>query len=505
MSGKEIKELRIQGLLQDALEMAMVEYQDAPENIWCKRNLAWVYAEMIKQKAVCGDVDGVVEIWNNLLNLRVLRDETMLSNVLCWHLRTLLATIERVFSLEEVGVAVQKVFVLAQTLNPEKPGKAYSVLAKAFYRLRRKWNGFIDFMDWWGWKSFLSEDYQREVFNGKKMPISLVEGCYIAYAKELLEKGDVKLIEEFLPKMENINREYPDMSYIGYYMGKLMLKLGQKGEKALEIIIPFVRKKKTEFWTWQLMAEVLEGDREKYIACLLRAVNCNVVEHFLIKIYYTLLHVALNEKDYVGCCYYIDKYVKVKNQLQLSIPREIDDLMKSEWFGTSLGKSKFDEIDYMYITDTLLMNDLPEHVAVVTFVNEVKQMASVVWGKQCVGFFCYRNLLKHVYVGQVLCMRWEKCGEDGFIKALTVRNVEGVKPDSSFWNEVEGEIVFAGKNEVCFLKNGNEMIFVPKVLVRNNNLQKGVRCNAEIIYDYDKKKCRWGWRCFCLKGIVMSK
>lgn len=495
MSGKEIKELRIQGRLEDALEMAVTEYQDAFDNIWCKRNLAWVYAEMIKQKAECGDVGKVVEIWKNLESLGVLKDETILSNALCWYLRTLLYKVESLCSQEEIGLAVQKVFGLAQTLNPEKPGKAYSVLAKAFYRLRKKWYGFMNFMDWWGWENFLSDDYQCEVFNGKKMPISLAEGCYIAYAKELIGKKDEQLIKEFLPKLENINREYPEMSYIGYYMGKLMLKLGQKGEKALEIIIPFVRKKRSEFWTWQLMAEALVENREKYIACLLRAVNCKTVEHFLVKIYDTLLHVALHEKDYVGCTYYINKFVKVKNQLQADIPVEIEELMMCDWFGACYGKSKFDEIDYMRITDSLLMNDLPEYVAVVTFVNDAKRMASIIWGKQCVGFFCYRDLLEKVEVGQFLCMRLEKCGDDGFIKALTVRVAENVQPDASFWKEVEGNVVFVGKNKICFLKCDNEMFFVPKVLVQNNDIQGGGRYKAEVVYDYDKKKCGWGWRC----------
>lgn len=500
MSGKEIKELCIQGRLHDALEMAVAEFQNTPDNIWCKRNLAWVYAEMIKQKAECGDVDKVVEIWKNLVDMEILKDEIILSNVLCWHLRTLLSKVEYLGSQEEIGGMVQRVFGLAQTLHPEKPGKAYSVLAKAFYRLRKKWFGFMNFMDWWGWENFLSDDYQCEVFNGKKMPISLVEGCYIAYAKEVMGKGDEKVIKEFLLKLESINQEYPEMSYVGYYMGKLMLKLGQKGEKTLEIIIPFVRKKKSEFWTWQLLAEALIGDREKYIACLLRAVHCKTVEHFLVKIYDTLLHEALYEKDYVGCTYYINKFVKVKEQLQTGVPVEIERLMECDWFGVEQGKSKFDEIDYMRITDELLMNDLPEYVAVVVFVNEEKQMASVIWGKQCTGFFCYRNLLKKVEVGQVLSMRWEKCGGDGFIKALSVQIAENVRPDSSFWKEVEGEAIFIGKNEVCFLKYNREMLFVPKNLVRSNNIQSGMTYKAEIIYDLDKKKNRWGWRCCCFKS-----
>lgn len=499
MSGKEIKELRIQGRLEDALEMAVSEFQNASDNIWCKRNLAWVYAEMIKQKAECGNVDEVAEIWKNLVDLGILKDEAMLSNALCWYLRTLLSKVESLCSQDEIGEVVQRVLGLAQTLNPEKPGKAYSVLAKAFYRLRKKWYGFTNFMDWWGWENFLSDDYQCEVFNGKKMPISLAEGCYIAYAKDVMGKGDEKLIKEFLPKLENMNRKYPEMSYIGYYMGKLMLKLGQKGEKALEIIIPFVRKKKSEFWTWQLMAEALAGDREKYIACLLRAVHCKTVEHFLVKIYDTLLHEALYEKDYVGCTYYINKFVKVKKQLQVSVPSEIEKLMKCDWFGVGRGKSKFDEIDYMRITDELLMNDLPEYVAVVVFVNEEKQMASIIWGKQCVGFFCYRNLLENVEVGQLLCMRWEKCGGDGFLKAFTVRIAENVRPDSSFWKEVEGEAMFVGKNGVCFLKCGHEMFFVPKALAGSMRIQSGVKYKAEIIYDFDKKKNRWGWRCCCFK------
>ena len=43
MPSKEIKELRQSGKLKEALEMAKNELDAAPENIWAKRNIIWVF------------------------------------------------------------------------------------------------------------------------------------------------------------------------------------------------------------------------------------------------------------------------------------------------------------------------------------------------------------------------------------------------------------------------------------------------------------------------------
>lgn len=82
-------------------------------------------------------------------------------------------------------------------------------------------------MEWWGWQTFRPEDYlQEKLPNGKLMPLSLAEGCHIAYAKLLLQIGDKDRITRFLPQLESLSEAYPAMLYPGYYTGKLLVSIG---------------------------------------------------------------------------------------------------------------------------------------------------------------------------------------------------------------------------------------------------------------------------------------
>ena len=74
--------------------------------------------------------------------------------------------------------------------------------------------------------------------------MSLAEQAYIAYSKALLKRNDREKIENFVPKIEKLMEDYPDMMYPGYFCGKLKLAMGVERESALDIIMPFVRKKK---------------------------------------------------------------------------------------------------------------------------------------------------------------------------------------------------------------------------------------------------------------------
>jgi len=49
MPSKEIKELRESGKLHESHEMALSEFEAAPDNIWALRNLAWSFYYLLKE------------------------------------------------------------------------------------------------------------------------------------------------------------------------------------------------------------------------------------------------------------------------------------------------------------------------------------------------------------------------------------------------------------------------------------------------------------------------
>ena len=84
MPARDIKKLRESGELAQALTLAKAELQADPGNIWPKRNISWVYYDYLKQNSSLEQFDAFILWLNELKNLELPPEETMLFEQLCW-------------------------------------------------------------------------------------------------------------------------------------------------------------------------------------------------------------------------------------------------------------------------------------------------------------------------------------------------------------------------------------------------------------------------------------
>lgn len=496
MPYREIKDLRMSGQLEAALEMALSEYEENPEGEWERRNLSWVYYDFCKRAADQGDWDSFKEHISKLTDYDFVQEDQMLNNSLTWCLLKISRSVLRKYSNQkDINQVLDQLYVYAQALNLTRPGKEHSLILDIFYRFRDEWSEFPAFMEWWGWDNFEAEDYQLEkMSNGKTMPISKVEGCYIAVSKQLLAKNNADEIRAFIPRIEKISDEHPEMTYTGYYEGKLRLKTGELGEETLEAIIPFVKKKVTEFWAWQLLAEAVQDDEEKSLACLLRAANSRTKMSFLVNVFYQIARYLVSKDDYAGARKYLEKYVEVKQKSENQfIPRDVYMWTRQPWYTTAEGPSIVDNLDYMKITNEILAGDLPEHIVLVTFVNKEKNVANFIYARGKEGFFRYSRDLRP-RIGSVLSLRWEKMEENGRVNALTAAEVKEI-PETNFCKVVTGTIASNPRGTAHFLRVGRESYFIEPSILPKQGIEDGTEFTALIAYMFNKKRGEWGWKC----------
>lgn len=496
MNGPKIKELRQQGELDEALTLALNDLKKDPDNIWSKRNLAWVYDDYCELYAKAGDVSYFKEYFCKLTELINLADEKMLSNTLCWRIRSLLKSCDNKLSEKQMSQLCDELFVLCKHISPDKPSVPYSVLLDTFYKLRDVWSGFTVFCEWWGWDNFSSADYERATLsNGKKMPLSLAESVYIAYAKQLLtdkNKDAIKLFEPLLDKMEEL---YPEMMYISYYHCKCLLMLGDK-ENAIESILPFAKKKHSDFWIWQLMAEVVSNDEEKVLACLMRAVNCKTSENFLVKVRQQLAHFLYRKGDYAGARYHIDKYIKHRTDNGELVFNDVLQWIKGAWYTEAKGESMFKNLDYMYITNALLMEDVPGYIAVVVNVNKEKGMATIIYGKEKKGFFRYSSFFKMLTVGTFLKISYSDISNTGYMNLISA-SITDELPSVDFFRTEKGVVKINNQHGIGFLNS----CFIPQSLCESAALHEGESVKADVFYEYNLKKNEWGWKCLKINKV----
>ncbi len=495
MAFKQVMEMRKSGSQAEAYEMALNDYQQAPEDIWAKRAMSWCLFDTLKANASCAQKEVFVSKLMEVKELGIPGDETMFWNNVVWPINAIVRDCSRERQWDELTT----LFDAIKDFPFVKPSKEYSVLLNAFLTGKEDWDGIVAFCDWWGFDNFREEDYECEVLsNGKKMPISLAESAHLAYAKALINKQDKDAIMAFIPKLQELADQNPKMQYPNYYVGKLLLATGSDKQEAVKSLLPFVRKKQSDFWVWQLLAEAFMDDDEKYMACILRAVNCHVQEQFLVRVYLILADALRQRGYYADARFYLDKYCQIKAETQTNVSREANSMLNEAWYAEAAGQKPSFELDYITITNELLFADTPETDAVVSFVNKDKKVVNVVFGKGKEGFFKYDRFIKKLNNGDSLKIRIQEVSADGFMKVYSAR-VSDTPADSDYCKLVIGSVSSNKSMTAFFLQAEKESFYIPSIIAGKMQLVIGEPVSAIVLYSYSKKKCEWKWVCVKVK------
>ncbi|GGG88460.1 hypothetical protein GCM10011416_00910 [Polaribacter pacificus] len=514
MPAKEIKELRESGKLEEALAMAQNELETNPENVWGKRNLAWVYYAFLKKEQ--GNQNEFITILNKVIELKMPENENLFFEQFCWAIGGHIFKISKSeLSNSDKFNAVNLIFEIIKTLKLEQ-SKGHSFLLKSFHNAFKelpsdgKFNtdNFVDnsksysaVFQWAGFDSFLEEDFEPFEINGRKI-MSFVEQVIIAYAKVLL-KGErlqggglsAKINEEktelFLKFIDIVIDEHPDFQYSLYYKSKLLLGL-ERFERAKKSLIPFVKKKKNDFWVWDLLGEAYTDDVEMQMACLCKALTLNTKESFLVKVHQKLADLLIGKELYKEASVEVLNSITIRKKNDWKINNELIKYTHLDWFEKELNikdNKKFYE-EQALLAEELLYNNHEEIVIVIDFVNTNKKVVNFIKDKNITGFFSYKHLKMNPKTGDIYKARLNPIGVDGFYKVLTFKNSPNLESDVI--KKVSGNLNITTNREFGFINDN----FVSPDLIKKYQLKDGDSVICNTILSFNKKKNEWGFKVF---------
>jgi hypothetical protein len=253
MSFKEVKELRKNGRLDEALIMAQADLEADSSNVWNKRSISWVYYEFAKKNSHIKGYDSFINYFDKIVTLELEEsDARMLHENLAIQLGKLVYDIFKVkdFDSEKINTLFEK----SKQLIIGKPSDANSFLIKAFLKGNKIWKNIDRVFSHFGFDSFQDKDYLSEEFNGKAI-LSTVEKYYNAYSKNLIDLSKdgftspglpYNFMMEFLPKLDAIIEKHPEYQFLPYFKAKMLIFLNRRDE-VLEAFLPFAKQKKNDF------------------------------------------------------------------------------------------------------------------------------------------------------------------------------------------------------------------------------------------------------------------
>lgn len=235
---KDIITLCKNGQIDEAIKKASDEYEITPNDVWVQRAMGWALYYQVRSDLEHGQSEQLLNHAELLLSLSLLTPEqdAMIIDNLLWKLAEFLK-----LSPKDNTALADSVFNITHT-HCFRPSKAYSFLLKCFLAFKG-WDKMQACLEWWNLDNLMPEDYASFKLDNGRTLMSLAEQAYIAYAKVLLQSHDREQIRAFIPKIEVLADQYPDMTYPGYFCGKLLLADGANRDEALKRVMPFVYKK----------------------------------------------------------------------------------------------------------------------------------------------------------------------------------------------------------------------------------------------------------------------
>lgn len=498
MSFNEIKELRKAGKLEEALDMANQALESEPDNIWNKRAAAWVYYDYLKKFSQPDSFDAFKENLINIKDLALPDDEKMVYDNCAWQIGRIVFGLQKVEHVE--FRKVNELFEIAREFSFSIPSEAYTFLYKSFHKGYHNWSNYLTFAGWWDFANFRSEDFLTEEFEGRKI-MSIVEQAYIAYSKKLLEGEpidqfgilkniDKDKVEEFLPHLDAVIEKHPDYQYPPYFKAKLLLSLGND-ENVLSAFLPFAKQKRNDFWVWELMAEILSEDKDLQFACYCKALSLKTPEDFIVKLRQAFAEILVDRQMYREAKTEIQQVIATREKHEWKLSNQITQWTEKDWYNSATPKKDNRELYFQHLkkAEEILFQDMPEEVIVVEFVNGNKNILNFVKDKQKFGFFNYSGYLDKPQIGDLLKVRFNGEGQDGFFKILTAKKAESHLITETIKN-IKGPLKLISPQNFGFV----EEAFIDPKLVQENNLTDGQSVKGKAILSFNKKKNEWGWK-----------
>ena len=489
MSFKEIKELRKNGKLEEALEMANEALQAEPDNIWNKRAAGWVYYDYLKNYSELDSYDRFKENLIKIKDLQLPEDEKMVFDNSAWQIGSMIFNLQKQQNVDYGKI--NELLDIIMGFHFTKPSESYTFVYKAFHKGYQKWSRYIEFTDWWGIENFRSEDYLKETFKDKKL-MSVAEQAYIAYSKKLLDSNtyDKEKILAFIPHLDKVIDEHPEYQYPPYYKAKLLLALGDE-ENILSSFLPFARMKRNDFWVWEVLAEIFTDNIDIQISCFCKALSLKTPEDFLVKIRLAFARLLIRDKKYSEAKIEIDKIVETRSKNGWKISLELIEWMGSDWYTevNSTGDNSGFYSQHLNRAEEILYQDIQEETIAVEFVNRDKGMLHFIKDNKELGFFKYHGFIKKPKVGDVLAVRFNGNEKNRFYKIFTCVISKTESPVIQSFN---GEFKKVVSKNFGFVND----VFVEPRLIEKLNLEHGQLIIGKAIMSFNKKKNQWGWKAF---------
>ena len=499
----KIRALKKEGKLHEAYALTDDYIKKYPEQPCYIIEMAWVLYAFLCEAVESGKTENVLKITQKFLRLKI-KNDRMIHNVFAWKL------IKYGFALlKENKASCSKLYQITEVIKKvrfERPSDIHSAFLNLIYQADNKKINWLNLIEWWGWVNFRNEDFKKFEQHGKKL-LSLAEKVIAKTSKQIIQQFsdshemDVERVKDYIMQLEKLQKDHPEFLFVPYYIARLKLIANDSGP-LLPGFLCFARKKKSEFWVWDLMARFPELNQHQKLTCFAKALMCGAKDDFLAKTRIRIIPLLVEAGYTNEALFELNKVKNIYRRNDWQVPPIIEKYQREKWFTNT--KERID-IKGLYKgllsnANSLLFNDVPVTVSIINGIDNKKKRAFFLAEKFVKGSFNYEKAGLLPEEGDIVGLRLKKRGEgdDIFWQVLSVEETEDV-PSESIYRKVEGVITIRPGSTYGFI----EGCYVPDKLISNHKLKSDMSVGVVVIASYNKKKDKWGWKAIKISNEPM--
>lgn len=465
---QEVAALRKAGCLDEALAVAKPALAAAPDDIYLRRAVGWLFFDLIKREI-------------STFEERKISRVRLIAHIGEW--------------LEEY----------ARGGKMDCPGLLHSLLLTQVLKVNHEWPRFLAFARWWDPGCLRPEDREPYLLGNGKTAASLELRLLYAVGRAVgsaPEAADTALHAWGVELVDSAITAHPNDQWLHYYKSKRLIAQGRTSE-AREHILPIVRRQPRASWAWGLFGRTWEqDDPDKAIVCYFRAIQVAGKDLEVVGTHVRLALLLAKAERYPEAAVQVRTALEFRKENEYRIPQDLARLAAAEWYRRCRAvPSVVKEPDVDEAAEALLhgaeAKDLLYRLGVVDHRNPEKALAHVAFGPDEGAILRFRDMQGASVLTEGACV------EVGFIpgetRPVTYRLIpDGAIPD--VYEQFEGKLSQRlGQAFAFIIADDRQRIFVPPNLARKLQALVGQRVSCGAVMGKDKEGMP-GWRAISVDG-----